>query len=160
MSDDATAEVGKWEGMSSTPYQDSGGVWTIGKGSTRDWRATPPTPVGPGTAPVTEAVADHFVACELAECARTIEQDVRVPLTRGWLAALEDFVYNVGSGNLKRSTLLALLNAGDYKGAQDQLVLWDRAGGVTVRGLLNRRLDEVAMIQNSPPGAVPIERTT
>jgi len=156
MNDQATDEVDKFEGFSATPYHDQGGTWTIGEGYTRDWRHTPPIPVNAGTPPVTQAVADSFVAAELAECAATIAADVKVPLTAGWLAALEDWVYNLGSGNLARSTMLSLLNAGDYAGAQAEIVKWDEVNGVPVAGLLRRRLDEVAEIVNSAPGAVPI----
>lgn len=51
-------------------------------------------------------------------------------------------VFNVGSGNFATSTMLKLLNAGDYAGAAAQFDRWDYSAGVQVAGLLSRRQDE------------------
>jgi lysozyme len=52
------------------------------------------------------------------------------------------FVYNLGEGALAASTLLKLLNAGDYVGASEQFIRWDHVGGIENAGLLNRRKSE------------------
>lgn len=54
-------------------------------------------------------------------------------------AALISFVYNVGEGNLKTSTLLKLMNQGKHEEACNQLVRWVRAKGKVLRGLVSRR---------------------
>ena len=69
---------------------------------------------------------------------------VKVPLTQNEFDSLVSFAYNVGSGNLASSTLLRLLNAGQYGAAQKQFLVWNKAGGVAMRGLTNRRLGEAA----------------
>ncbi|HBA4407601.1 TPA: lysozyme [Escherichia coli] len=56
--------------------------------------------------------------------------------TRG---ALYSFVYNVGAGNFRTSTLLRKINQGDIKGACDQLRRWTYAGGKQWKGLMTRR---------------------
>ncbi|WP_249974817.1 glycoside hydrolase family protein, partial [Escherichia coli] len=53
--------------------------------------------------------------------------------------ALYSFVYNVGAGNFRTSTLLRKINQGDIKGACDQLRRWTYAGGKQWKGLMTRR---------------------
>ena len=53
--------------------------------------------------------------------------------------ALTSWTYNVGASAACSSTLARLANAGDWRGACNQLPRWNRAGGVVVRGLTNRR---------------------
>jgi lysozyme len=52
------------------------------------------------------------------------------------------FAYNVGTGAFCKSTLLRKANAGDLRGACNELPRWNRAGGRVVKGLVNRRADE------------------
>jgi lysozyme len=54
-------------------------------------------------------------------------------------------VYNLGGGNLRRSTLLRLLNAGDYAGAAKEFDKWNMAGGKVLAGLVRRRQAETDM---------------
>lgn len=54
-------------------------------------------------------------------------------------AALTDFTFNLGIGNVKSSTLIKLLNQGKHKEACMQLLRWTRAGGSVLRGLVIRR---------------------
>jgi len=75
----------------------------------------------------------------------TVNQYVEVPLTQNQTNALTDFVYNVGAGNFSSSTLLALLNAGNYDGAAGEFAKWVFAGGVVAPGLEARRAAEAAL---------------
>ncbi|MCF3948709.1 lysozyme [Acidiphilium iwatense] len=70
---------------------------------------------------------------------------VTVPLNPNQQAALIDFVYNLGAGNFRASTLLRLLNAGDFARAVRQFTLWDHADGRVLPGLLRRREAEAAL---------------
>jgi lysozyme len=63
----------------------------------------------------------------------------------GVQVALVSWSYNVGTGAACGSTLARLANAGDWLGACNQLPRWNRAGGVVVRGLSNRREAEQAL---------------
>ncbi|MDD2861498.1 MAG: lysozyme [Acidiphilium sp.] len=138
----ATQLVEPFEGFSAEPYRDPGGVWSIGYGSTVDaWG----NPVTADTAPVTRDQALALVERDLTSALDEVNAVVTVPLDVNQQAALADFVYNVGAGNFERSTLLTLLNQGDYAGAAAQFVRWDYAGGVVLPGLLRRREAEAAL---------------
>jgi len=108
---------------------------------------------------IVTACAGHTATAELgrvytdAECHELLRQDVReaeqavrrlvkVRLTQDQFDALVSFTFNVGQGNLARSTLLRKLNAGDCWGAADEFLRWNRAGGQVFRGLTIRRQDE------------------
>ena len=67
---------------------------------------------------------------------------VSVQLGANQLAALTDFAYNLGVGNLQISTLLKMINRGELVEAADQFPKWNKAGGVVYRGLTRRRLAE------------------
>lgn len=116
-------------------YWDATGKrWTCG------WGTTGPD-VCEGTV-WTQATADSRLEVRLNEAADVVDTDVHVSLTPAQKAALTDFVYNCGGGNFRSSTLLRLLNAGDYQGAADQFPLWNKSGGVVLGGLVARRKAE------------------
>ena len=108
---------------------------------------------------IVTACAGHTATAQLgrtyteAECKELLRQDVReaetavkrlvtVRITQNQYDALVSFVFNVGQGNFARSTLLRKLNAGDCRGAADEFLRWNRAGGQVFRGLTIRRTDE------------------
>jgi len=138
--------VVEFEGFRAAPYQDPVGVWTIGYGSTRDSQGqavTAATPV------VTEDLAKALVARDLMAAAVAVNGNTHVALNANQRAALQDFVYNLGSGNFKSSTLLRKLNAGDYAGAAAEFDKWDMAGGKHLAGLLRRRQAETDLFQRT-----------
>ncbi len=61
------------------------------------------------------------------------------------LDALTSFSFNVGLGNLQRSQVRIKYNRGDFEGAMDELLTWNKAGGKVLKGLDNRRKDEKAL---------------
>ena len=148
----ATNVAAQFEGFNATPYPDVGGTWTIGYGSI--WL----NGVGPGrvtadTPPITEPVARTWLTAELKACAMAVVRLVKVPLTDNQTAALDDFVYNLGSGAFASSTLLRKLNAGDYAGAAAQIDLWDHVGGQVLAGLLRRRQAETDLFNAAQTAA-------
>lgn len=52
---------------------------------------------------------------------------------------MRSFIFNLGSGAFRNSTLIKLLNKGDYEGAAKQFARWNKAGGVVLPGLVRRR---------------------
>jgi lysozyme len=60
--------------------------------------------------------------------------------------AIVDFVYNLGIGRLQTSTLKRKINASDWEGAQEQLLLWTKGGGKVLPGLLKRRQAECSLL--------------
>ncbi|MDD2876257.1 MAG: lysozyme [Acidiphilium sp.] len=138
--------VEPFEGFRADPYRDPGGVWSIGYGSTTDaWG----DPVSADTLAITQDQALSLVERDLASALGQVTAAVVVPLGVNQQAALIDFVYNVGIGNFRDSTLLRLLNAGDYTGAAAQFMRWDYAAGMVLPGLLRRREAEAAMFTGS-----------
>jgi lysozyme len=61
------------------------------------------------------------------------------------LNAIVDFAYNLGVGRLQTSTLKRKINAQDWQGAKEQLMLWVRGGGRVLPGLVSRRKAECAL---------------
>jgi lysozyme len=133
-----------FEGFVPHPYQDPVGVWTIGYGSTRDKDNKPVTAATPV---VTEAQARDLMARDMKSCASEIAVDCKVSLTVDQKVALLDFIYNLGAGNFRSSTLLRKLNAGDYAGAAAEFDNWDHAGGKVLAGLLKRRQAETDLFK-------------
>ncbi len=123
----------QFEGCRLVAYQDSNGVWTIGYGHTEGVTA--------GTT-CTLAQAQAWLAEDTQWAVASVQRLVTVALTQNEFNALVDFVFNVGAGNFAASTLLDDLNQGEYALAADQFLVWDRAGGEVVAGLLRRRVAE------------------
>ena len=138
------ALIQRWEGLSLTAYEDVGGVLTIGYGSTAG--------VVPGMK-ITKAQAEKRLRDDLAVAEEAVERLVKVDLTDNQFGALVSFVFNVGAGAFKSSTLLRKLNAGDYAAVPGELARWNRAGGKPVQGLANRRAAEAGLWARGAPVA-------
>jgi GH24 family phage-related lysozyme (muramidase) len=108
-------------------------VWTIGYGHTKTAKQG---------MRITQAGAEALLKHDLAWVEATLKLYIEVPLTQNQYDALASFVYNLGATNFKNSTLLKMLNKGDYQGAADQLLRWDKQKGKVLRGLSIRRSHE------------------
>jgi lysozyme len=122
-----------FEGCELYAYKCPAGVWTIGYGHTKD--------VEPGMQ-ITEDDAHNMLVEELNEYETYVNTLVSVPLNQNQFDALVSWVYNLGGGNLKASTLLKVLNSGDYEGVPAQIMRWNKAGGKVLEGLTRRRQAE------------------
>ena len=60
--------------------------------------------------------ANHMLEVELEEYENYVSTAVTVPLSQNQFDALVSWVYNLGNGNLTSSTMLKVLNSGDYDG--------------------------------------------
>ena len=74
-----------------------------------------------------------------------IKQCVKVPLYQREFDAYTSLSYNIGSGAFCGSTLVKRLNAGDYAGACEAILMWDRFKGAPLAGLTKRRQQEYRM---------------
>lgn len=125
------------EGFSAKPYPCPAGIPTIGYGSTR---YADGAPVKLTDSPITENAAAAIVMATLnKEYVPAVSRYVTRPITQGQFDALVDFAYNAGVQNLRTSTLLKLVNAGDFKGAAKEFGKWTRGGGKMLPGLVKRR---------------------
>lgn len=82
---------------------------------------------------------------------------VDAELTDGQYAALCDFVFNVGAGNFRKSTLRKRVNARDYDRVPFEFRRWVYAGGKKLTGLARRREKEIALFfeEIGVPRAIP-----
>lgn len=93
--------------------------------------------------------ADLWLTQDLNDAEAMVSLLVKVPLTQGQFDALVDFVFNLGAGKFANSTLLKLLNQGNYTAAAAQFKLWTHSGAQVLPGLVKRRAAETDMFLNS-----------
>ena len=128
----------EYEGCRLTAYRDSVGVLTIGYGHTKNVREGQTC---------TQDQADEWLIDDLHDALQFVGDAVTVPLTNNQLSALVDFVFNVGGRNFAGSTLLKLLNEGNYDEVAEQFGRWNHAGGKILVGLTRRRAAEAEMFK-------------
>ena len=131
---------------SISAYRCPAGRWTIGYGSTKGVRSG---------MKITQQEAVDRLGTELTDAKSAIKNYVRVPLTQPQYDSLVSFVYNVGSGNFRSSTLLKGLNQGNYDEVPRQLLRWNTAhvDGVlqALPGLTRRRATEASLFAVDSP---------
>ncbi len=129
-----------FEGLRLEAYVDAVGVWTIGYGHTKTARR--------GMV-ITEEQAEALLREDLQDAENAVNRLVKVPLNENEFSALASLVFNIGSGNFQKSTVLRRLNAEDRVGAADAIEWWNkgRVNGVltTLPGLVRRRAAEKAL---------------
>ena len=125
-----------FEGCELEAYKCPAGVWTIGYGHIKG--------VSEGMS-ITQEQAAQMLLDELKEYENYINELVVVDLSQNQFDALVSWVYNLGPANLKSSTLLKVLNSGDYAGVPDQIERWNKAGGKVLEGLIRRRQAESSL---------------
>ena len=140
-SDKAIALIKEFEGCKLTAYQDSVGVWTIGYGWTQPVDGKP---IRAGMT-IKQETAERLLKTGLVSYESDVSRLVKVGLSQGQFDALVSFTYNLGARSLSTSTLLRKLNAGDYAGAADEFLRWNKAGGKVLNGLTRRREAERAL---------------
>ena len=139
ISEDGLELIKKFEGCETSAYQDSVGVWTIGFGHTKG--------VEEGqTCSIEDAEA--MLADEMDESEGYINNMVKVELQQHEFDSLVAWVYNLGPTNLGESTMLKVLNGGQFDRVPDEMNRWTRAGGKILEGLVRRRQAESLMFQN------------
>ena len=125
--------VKHFEGFESEAYLCPANVWTIGYGRTRN--------VKEGDV-ITELQAERDLLEELEEFGEQVLSVVDVELNQNEFDALTSWTYNLGVGNLRSSTLLKKLNAGDKNSVPSEMLRWNKANGKVLNGLTRRRQAE------------------
>lgn len=136
-------KIKKHEALRLTAYLPTkDDVWTIGWGHTKTARQ--------GMV-ITETQAEDLLRQDLAWVEDTIKRLVKVPLEQNQFDALASLIFNIGGAAFAKSTVLRKLNEGDYKGAADAFLMWDKqrdkqTGKMNkLRGLTIRRTEERAL---------------
>ena len=128
--------IKSFEGFRAQPYYCAGGKLTVGYGHTSGvWQGMR----------VSEKDADVFLRVDVQRIEREVDELVKVPLSQGQYDALISFTFNVGVGALQKSTLLRLLNEGNYAAVPEQMKRWTKAGGKDLPGLVRRREAEAEL---------------
>ena len=133
--------IKKHEGFRNQAYQDSGGVWTIGYGSTFYQNGIP---VKKGDI-ITDENATLLLYITLISTENNLNQSIvenNFIINQNQFDALMDFIYNVGFGNFETSTLFKDLKLHANLAASDEFMRWIYDDGVVVPGLVVRREDE------------------
>ena len=143
------------ESFRSEAYQDSGGIWTIGYGTT----FIDGKPVQPGMK-ITEQEALALKAKDIEKFENVVNKSVKVALSQNEFDALVSLAYNIGGGAFARSTLVRKLNAGDRAGATEEFKKWNKVEGKEVRGLTNRRNMESEMFAGTQTQGSPASSQT
>ncbi len=143
--DIAAALCKQFEGFRGKPYLCPAGVPTIGYGSTyyadgRKVALTDPPMSEPDAATLLLQELQHtYLPGVLRNCPTLLTDEKKCN-------AIVDFAYNLGTGRLQTSTLKRKINAQDWDGAKEQLLLWTKGGGRVLPGLLKRRNAECRLL--------------
>jgi lysozyme len=138
ISAEGLALIKKFEGCELEAYQDAVGVWTIGYGHIKG--------VKEGMT-ITKEQAEEMLLEELVEYENYVLEAVNHQLDQCMFDALVSWTYNLGPSNLNASTMLKVLNAGDYDGVPEQIKRWNKAGGKVLTGLVRRREAEALLFE-------------
>ena len=129
------------EGVRNKAYQDSIKKYTIGIGFT----TINGKPVTKGMYLTNEQIEAEFFK-QIVTYENIVNEAVAVVLTQSKFDALVSFVFNVGGGNFRNSTLLKIINTDSSNPAiKVEFQKWSKAGGKVIQGLLNRRIDEAEL---------------
>ena len=148
--------IKKDEGVRQRPYQCPALLWTVGVGHVIDpnhakvplaERKALPIPAGWDRSLSMEEI-DEILRKDLARFEAGVVRLCPVKLTQGQFDALVSFSFNVGLGNLQNSTLRMKVNRGDMEGAAEQFLVWTKAGGKVLPGLVKRRTHEKEMFES------------
>jgi len=142
------------EGVRTKPYRCPALLWSVGVGHVID-----PTHIGVKyedrkslSIPqgwdrvLSMAEVDALLAQDLAKFERGVARLCPGSIDRqSQFDALVSFSFNVGLGNLQRSSIRMRYNRGDIEGAAEAFLMWTKAGGRVLPGLVKRRNDEKAL---------------
>ena len=138
ISQEGIALIKKFEGCELEAYKCAAGVLTIGYGHTKG--------VTDGMQ-ITKAEADEMLVEELATYEGYVSDAVNNQLDQCMFDALVSWTYNLGPTNLRSSTMLKVLNAGEYDEVPAQMKRWNKASGKVLEGLIRRREAESLLFE-------------
>ena len=135
-----------FEGLSLVPYHDPVGYPTIGYG--RLLSREPWADLSQWAPLESREQAFEWLREDMIRALNSVWRLIRVPLNDNQEAALADFAFNCGGGNLQASTLRRVVNRGDFDEAPAQFRRWVYARGRKLRGLVRRRRAEADLFMS------------
>jgi lysozyme len=148
LSPKGAAFIGHFEGFRADLYNDPVGHCTIGFGHLVHHGPINGSEPAEFKGGITRARALELLQQDAGSAAGEISRSVKVKLTEPQADALISFAFNVGNGAFQESTLLKLLNQGDYDSVPAQLNRWTKASGKTLPGLVTRRKAEGTLFRD------------
>lgn len=147
--------IKRYEGLRLNAYRCAAGVWTIGYGHTS---AAGAPEVKPGMK-ITEPEAESILIRDLDKFIRGVEEAVKVPLSPNQFGACVSLAFNIGLGAFRKSSVLRFVNQKRFEDAADAFLLWNKAGGKVLKGLVRRRAEEAELFSStdSPDVRIPDE---
>ena len=100
---------------------------------------------------ISEVEAEDILCLDIRKCEAVLHAKIKTPISQNEFDALISFVFNLGEGNFKSSTLLKCINKGEYLAAADQLLRWCHIGKTVSQGLLKRRFVEYCLMLGEVP---------
>lgn len=137
--------IQEFENFEAKPYLDSARVWTIGYGSTYYPNGKPVTGRDkPITREYAETIQRNVIATDFEPVINELlEKEIASSfITQNMYDAIISLAYNIGVNGFKKSSVLRLLKQGDKFNAGNAFLLWNKAGGKVLKGLVNRRKKE------------------
>ena len=128
-SQDALDLIINFEGLRLEPYIDAAGFWTVGYGHLLKEKCKP----------ITVMEAEDLLLKDVKYASMVVNKYVSVPLRQHEFDALVSFIFNVGEGRFRSSTLRRKLNRGEFFEVPKEFRRWVYAGGRILRGLVTRR---------------------
>ena len=136
ISQEGIALIKKFEGCKLKSYRCAAGVWTIGYGHTT---------LVEKNQEITQEEADIILLADLEVYEDAVNKASTVPLEQHQFDALVSWTFNLGGANLNASTMLKVLNKGEYEEVPAQIKRWNKAGGKVLQGLIRRREAEALL---------------
>lgn len=132
INDAGLALVKQFEGMRLEAYRCPAGILTIGYGSTGPHVREGMT--------ITPGEAERYLMLDLRRFETGVEAMTdMVPTNDNQFSAMVALAFNIGLGAFAGSTVLKRHKAKNYAGAGNAFLLWVKAGGTTLKGLIKRR---------------------
>ena len=150
ISRDGISLIKRLEGFRANLYNDQAGHCTIGYGTlVHRGNCNGAASEQPYLNGITDAQAENLLMEKVHEFQRTVNDSVNVELNQNQYDSLVSFVYNIGSGAFRGSTLLRELNQGNYSRVPTEMRKWVkvRINGQLQdsQGLINRRIAEIEL---------------
>lgn len=136
-SQNAVDLIKQFESCRLQAYEDVGGVWTVGWGTT-----------GPGIhegTTVSQGVADAMLKSDVAQVSDALSRMIGISCNQNQFDSCVSLAYNIGITAFKNSTLLKLLLKGEKEAAGQEFLRWDKVKGQPNAGLASRRAKELAL---------------
>ena len=127
------------EGCKLNSYKDCIGIWTLGYGQTQD--------IKQGMTWTQQQADDDLIKTAMSVLDRAVKYSpILATANIEKLAAIADFIYNLGVGNYAKSTLKKQVDAGNWIAASSEIKKWNKAAGKELKGLTIRRAKEAHLL--------------